>query len=247
MMKFQKKNILAVIMACLTLFNFMILPVNANVVEEEVTVLVEEIEVNSAEELERMAQTENRKFDEVPLYFQTDYPDTPFSQGTVATSGCGITCLAMVATYLLEKEYFPDELAVAYNDCGEHNLARLEYGIKDLELPIVKKVYSLGQVIKELEDNKVAIVLVNDLSVFTNSQHFIVFTGINSSGKITVNDPYGPNYEKWKLKNEFENGFKVETIAEGFSGAWIFEKGGTPIKEEEEVPLIPDINFPTVR
>ena len=35
---------------------------------------------------------------EVPHYFQTDYPDTPYGRhgDTVATDGCGITSLAMV-------------------------------------------------------------------------------------------------------------------------------------------------------
>lgn len=46
----------------------------------------------------------------VPLYFQTDYPDTRYGHGTVATSGCGITSLAMVATYLTGHDYYPDEL-----------------------------------------------------------------------------------------------------------------------------------------
>ena len=48
---------------------------------------------------------------EVPLYFQTDYPDALYGEGTVATDGCGITSLAMVATALTGHTYLPDELA----------------------------------------------------------------------------------------------------------------------------------------
>ena len=33
----------------------------------------------------------------VPLYLQTDYPDIYYGEGTIATSGCSITSLAMVA------------------------------------------------------------------------------------------------------------------------------------------------------
>lgn len=55
------------------------------------------------------------KYPEVPLYLQTDYYTVRYGQyGTVATSGCGITCLAMVATYLLDEEYLPDEFARRY-------------------------------------------------------------------------------------------------------------------------------------
>ena len=48
---------------------------------------------------------------EVPLYFQNDYPDQRYGNGTVATSGCGITSLAMVATAMTGYVYRPDELA----------------------------------------------------------------------------------------------------------------------------------------
>ena len=41
----------------------------------------------------------------IPLYNQRDYPDVPYSQGSVATSGCGITCLAMVAAHLYERDF----------------------------------------------------------------------------------------------------------------------------------------------
>lgn len=37
---------------------------------------------------------------QVPVFYQTDYPDVLYSNGTIATDGCSITCLAMVATYM---------------------------------------------------------------------------------------------------------------------------------------------------
>ena len=38
-----------------------------------------------------------KQYDAVPRYFQTDYSDIRFGSGTMATSGSGITSLAMVA------------------------------------------------------------------------------------------------------------------------------------------------------
>ena len=35
---------------------------------------------------------------EIPLYYQTDYPDMRYGAGSIATSGCSVTSLAMVAT-----------------------------------------------------------------------------------------------------------------------------------------------------
>ena len=47
----------------------------------------------------------------VPLYFQNDYPDEVYGEGTVASNGCSAASLAMVATYLTGREYLPDEIA----------------------------------------------------------------------------------------------------------------------------------------
>ena len=53
------------------------------------------------------AGPEQEGYLQVPRYFQTDYPYIKFGNGTIATSGCSITCLAMVATYLTDHEYTP--------------------------------------------------------------------------------------------------------------------------------------------
>ena len=51
-----------------------------------------------------VAETEplRQAIDTVPQYYQTDYPYLKFgsSGGTIATSGCSLTSLAMVATYM---------------------------------------------------------------------------------------------------------------------------------------------------
>ena len=75
---------------------------------------------------------------EFPLYSQLDYPNKRFGSGTVATSGCGITSLAMVASYLTGHAYYPDELAGYFGGYGENNVQRFEYGAKELRLPIHK-------------------------------------------------------------------------------------------------------------
>ena len=70
-------------------------------------------------------------------------------------------------------------------------------------------------------------------SIFTDSQHFIVLTGLNEAGKIMVNDPERKNYSHWRLKNGFVSGFEESDIIAGYSGAWIYDKGAMP-----EVPFL---------
>lgn len=145
---------------------------------------------------------------EFPLYSQLDYPNKRYGSGTIATSGCGITSLAMVASYLTGHAYYPDELASYFGGHGENNVQRFEYGAEQLKLPI-RKADTIRDVFAALKNGDVAVLLMNHMSLFTDTQHFIVLTGINEeTGKIMVYDSYPPNYEKWDLKRGFVEGFE---------------------------------------
>lgn len=174
----------------------------------------------------------------VPRYLQTDYPFAKYGNGTIGTSGCSITCLAMVATYLTDQEYLPDELAYHFGSYGKNNIERLEYGSRQMQLPYEKNFD--WQVTKQaLKDGKIAIVMENERSPFTTSQHFIVLTGITEKGKILVNDPYGPNYENAYLAKGFQEGFPESDIVSGLCGAWVFDKAAMP-----EEPFLYDAEKP---
>lgn len=182
----------------------------------------------AAETVETAPQTEEKpSFQQIPLYFQTDYPETRFADGSVASSGCCITALAMVATYLTGHEYLPDELARYFGDAAENNIARLEKGSETMRLPF-HKAENVRETFRALQDGKVAIVLMNSESLFTDTQHFIVLTGLNGDGKIMVNDPYAPNYDDKKLTRAFQEGFEEGDIMLGYSGAWIYDKSAMP-------------------
>ena len=177
-------------------------------------------------------------FYEVPEYYQSDYPDVMFGNGTIATSGCSITSLAMVATYLTEHVYMPDELADYFGGYIGNNMERLEYASDQLQLPW-RKAKNWHDALAALEEGKVVIALMGETSAFTSSQHYIVLAGMTVDGKIIVNDPYIPNYDSWKLAEGFENGFDESQVCWGFSGGWIYDKSEMPaepfIYEEEEV------------
>lgn len=192
-------------------------------------------------------QTEFQR--EMPLYFQTDYPNVRFADGTIATSGCSVTCLAMVATYLTGHTYLPDELADYFGGCAENNIERLELGAQQLQLPI-HKAKNVHEVFDALKEGDVAILLMNRKSLFTQSQHFIVIRGLNEDGKIMVNDPYQPNYDLWNLKRAFVEGFEEGDIILGYDGGWIFDVSAMPeapfiyVEEKPYVePRYPDVEL----
>ena len=194
-------------------------PVEAHLSQEE--------PVTRLPSLEDLPEAEEVSYDEVPLYFQTDYPDDMYGSGTIANNGCSVTCLAMVATYLTDHKYLPDELARYFGGAAENNIARLEKGAEAMQLPW-QKMENFHKAMEALREGKVVIALMQSGSIFTTSQHFIVLTGFNENGLIMVNDPYEPNYEKWDLKRAMQEGFTEDDICCGFSGAWAFDKSAMP-------------------
>ena len=180
--------------------------------------------------------------DEMPQYFQTDYPDARYGYGTVSSSGCSITSLAMVASFLTGHAYYPDELADYFGGYGENNMQRLEHASDMLQLPW-KKAENVHEVFAAMEEGNVAILLMNANSIFTNSQHFIVLKGMTEDGRFLVNDPYAPNYELWNLRDAFEVGFKDGDLICGYSGGWIYDVSAMPedpfIYVEEKVQVEP--------
>lgn len=210
-----------------------------------------------------LANQERREYVSIPLYYQTDYPDILYGDGTVSTSGCSITSLAMVATYLTGYEYLPDELAFYFGGRAVNNMERLEKAAKTLGLPYEKPL-NWHHTLAALKEGKCAIVLVDHTSKFTDSQHFIVLSGVtvteefNDEGEkiketvaVHVLDPFAPNYGIWELVQGFEYGFPETDIIQGYQGAWVFDKAAMPeeitryFEEEPEQaePRYPDIEL----
>lgn len=183
-------------------------------------------------ETEPEPEPERFRYETVPLYDQTAYDGILYRSGTVATSGSNITALAMTASYLTGHEYLPDYLAGCFADYIGNAMEWLEYASDQLQLPW-EKAANIDVTIQALREGKIAIVLMNERSLFMDGPHFVVFTGITQEGRILVNDPYGPNYTNWNLQNALENGFARTDLTGGYSGGWIYDPAAMP-----ETPFI---------
>lgn len=166
-------------------------------------------------------------YSDVPLLFQTDYPDIPFSHGTVYTSACGVSCAAMVISYLDNTLVTPGELGLQFNTLGCSNVERMEQALDYFGVQY-KVSYDWEDVYSALADEQVVISLQGP-GLFTECGHFIVLTGINESGLITVNDPYEPHYTNgWERIQGFENGFTEDQVKANSGVFWIIEKKELP-------------------
>lgn len=195
-----------------------------------------------------LANQERKEFVSIPLYYQTDYPDVLYGAGTISTSGCGITSMAMIASYLTGYAYTPDELAYYFGGRAENNITRMECAADTLGIPYEKPV-NWHHTYEALQQGKCAIILVQSPSEFTQGQHFIVLTGLTEDGKILVNDSYAPNYDKWNLKDGFANGFSESQIVQGYQGAWVFDKSAMPeeiTRYTEQLPETVESRYPDI-
>ena len=167
------------------------------------------------------------RYESVPLFYMTDYPDVLYRSGTLATSGSNVASLAMVASYLTGNEYRPDELADYFADYIGNSMQWLEHASEQLQLPW-KKAVDFREARKALEEGKVVITLLGQKSIFTQSQHFVVLTGLNDQGRITVNDPFQDHYTQWNLEKGLAEGFEDVSIITGYHGSWVYDPAAMP-------------------
>ena len=170
----------------------------------------------------------DRTIDKVPLFNQGDYPNVPYGNyGSIASHGCGIVSLAMVATYLTDEFHSPVDLAKRF---GHYNTERGSYWSlfedtsKVLGLGFQEQTYSWSKVKDALANGQVVVAL-QGRGLFTGGGHYIVLTGLTEDGKIMVNDPNGNNWMKDKVMIEgFMNGFTDQQITENGGPYWIYDK-----------------------
>jgi ABC-type bacteriocin/lantibiotic exporter with double-glycine peptidase domain len=110
----------------------------------------------------------------------------------IGSSGCGITCMAMVLQAHGHNVLPPDtaKLALEMHDRSEHDGTEWEYFghvAKKYSLDLVESS-STGDAVKALKDGALIICSMGP-GYFTRSGHFILAWGLDPNGNILVNDP----------------------------------------------------------
>ena len=194
------------------------------------TTVPEETEETVPEETEPVTEpgpTVPTSFDTVPEYFQSDYAHIRYGQTNMAMSGSGVVSMAMVASYLTEHAYMPDEVMEFFDHHIGSSMEWIEYASTQLQLPWTR-ASNVHKALEAVREGKVVIALMNSSSRFSSGYHYIVWTGVNEEGRITVNDPDASNYTKWGLEEGFLNGFEDKQLINGFSAAWIYDPQEMP-------------------
>ena len=143
------------------------------------------------------------------------WSNVPFGGGTIATSGCSVTSLAMVLSYLKSDVdsdgwiYPSDVVAAIAKKYGNYNRFYAGDGQSWDIFPAVAQMYqvscnaiSSASIIRELAAGKPVIMSCKP-SEFTAKGHFIVLSGLTEDGYVMVNDPNAAHssysYKKYSI------------------------------------------------
>ena len=164
-----------------------------------------------------------------PLLIQTNpkWSKVPYGTGTIGRSGCGIAALSMVISGLTNEYTTPPDVASwagsrfyvpgAGSSWNIFSSAAKNWGLK---VTTINK--SNAKAMKSHLKKGNPIIVSMRTGTFTNGGgHFIVLTGIDENGKVTVNDPNSVerSNKKWDLSYIIN-----QSSLKGNSPFWAFSK-----------------------
>lgn len=171
----------------------------------------------------------HERFPEVPLYLQQDYPGTMYGGFELRTNGCGITSLAMLASYMADDELTPPEMCARYGNYSHANGTDgmiFIYEPSAMGFYLREKTYDPKAAKAALEEGQIVISLQHK-GYWTSGGHYIVLEKIAEDGRVQVRDSNIYNYGK--IKAHKEDLHTWGSITSAGSAYWIFEDKVTRI------------------
>ena len=169
------------------------------------------------------ADIAHERFPEIPLYLQQDYPDTKYGGFKITTNGCGITSLAMLASYMADDELTPPELCARYGNYSHANGTDgliFNYEPAVMGFYLREKTYDPRVAKAALEEGQI-VISIQHPGYWTRGGHYIVCEKINEEGLVQVRDSNIYNYGK--LHGHKDDLHKWGNITANGSGYWIYE------------------------
>lgn len=171
----------------------------------------------------------HQRYPDMMLYLQQDYPDAPYGKYLLRTHGCGITTLAMIATYLADEELTPVELAARYGYyCGERGSEICIFDDTPAEMGfyLKKRSYSWQEIDEALQNGQV-VVSLQHYGYWTRGGHYLAMIGMTDDGKYVVRDSNLLNYKR--IQNHTVDAHTRGSISEAGQYYWVYEKKITQI------------------
>lgn len=175
------------------------------------------------------ADIAHQRYPTPPLYLQQDYPTTYYGNYKITTHGCGITTMAMLASYMTDTELTPPELCARYGKYSfENGTNIIMYDDTPAEMGFYmeRRTYIWADMEEALNNGQIVIALQTK-GYWTRGGHFILLQEMNEDGTVVVRDSNIFNYGK--LENHKTDGHTPSSITANGKFFWIFDKKVTRI------------------
>lgn len=166
----------------------------------------------------------------VPIYYQGDYSDVVLGgSATVSNAGCGFTSVAMVISYLTDRNIDPRTMINEWPEARDYYTSEgMSWGLPSA----AAQHYGVGSVsqtnsgtlaYRALQNGQVVISSQrNGIFNSTADGHIIVLRGLNQDGQVLVNDPSSHNaIELGYNGRAFDFESEIDATARQY---WIFSK-----------------------
>jgi len=171
----------------------------------------------------------HERYPTIPLFLQQDYPDTYYGAYKIRTHGCGITTLAMIASYFTDEEWTPPELCELYGRyCGEHgtNIKLFDDEPAALGFFLDRRSYNWTEILQAIRDGYV-VVSLQYAGYWTRGGHFLAIQEITDDDQLVIRDSNIFNYGK--LEGHYVDSFNPNLIPPAGMFHWIYQKKVTTI------------------
>ncbi|MDY3224729.1 MAG: peptidylprolyl isomerase [Candidatus Faecousia sp.] len=165
----------------------------------------------------------HERMPEVPLYLQQDYPGTMYGGYPIRTNGCGITSMAMLASYMADDELTPPIMCARYGNYSHRHGTDGMIFVKEppvMGFYLVEQTYDPTVAWKALEEGHV-VVSVQHPGYWTRAGHYIVLQEITENGLVRVRDSNIYNYNRIPAHVNDEHTWG--SITSAGSGFWIYD------------------------
>lgn len=171
--------------------------------------IFDNITCSSSSSANQASTTDNNKVEinDITYFNQQDYNtiikewDAPISQ-----LGCGITCAAMISSFVIEKDIEPDDY---YSQYGAHHLTSMQNATGKKALTADEAWDFVNKKDENWEKIKNEVSKGNPVMIFTgySGTHIILIVGYtlntdNTIKEVIVNDPYNNFYDQNQRKAE---------------------------------------------
>ncbi len=131
--------------------------------------------------------------------YKGTYAGNAYWDGTITSSGCGPTSIAILLSGLTDLNYTPANTAAEMNSkYGYTSYETLQKELGDLGIsaevdqnPTVQKIQD------NLRNGKVLLVSVQGKTIFTNNSHIMAVVDVNEQGQVYISNPSSDTLNGW--------------------------------------------------